>query len=125
VHQHLRVVLGAAERLEPRRGAFVPLGAGSARNLAVGHVAHEQVAEGVLALAGDRRAPLAADELLSLERMQPRLAFVALDSAHGAGRPEPEHLPEHRCVLQQLLLGRRQAVEPRRDDPLELPRADA
>ena len=119
--QHLGVVLRPAERLDPGRRALVALRSGAPGDLAVGDVADEQVPERVLVLAAHRGAPLAADELLPLERVQPLLrvlrARALADRADGA---EPEDLPEHRGVLEELLLARRKPVEAGRDDPLDV-----
>ena len=120
MRKHLRVVLAPAERLDPRRRALVPLGAARARDLPVRDVADEHVPERVLLFTADRRAALAPDELLPLERVQRVLCLSAFELADSAHRAEPEDLPEDRRVLQQLLLGRRQPVEPRRDDALHV-----
>ena len=48
---------------------------GGARDLRVGDVTHEQVAEGVLALLSDGRTTLATHELLPLEPVQEQLGF--------------------------------------------------
>src|SRR5207247_3936978 len=73
--EHLSAVLGAAaaERIDPLGGKPMLVRATCSRDLRVGNIAHEQVPEGVLALARHRAAPLAADELLALERVQPLL----------------------------------------------------
>src|SRR5690242_12998105 len=118
VREHLRVVLGTAERVEPRSRALVPLGAGAARDLAVGDLADEHVAERVLLLPADRGTALPAHELLPLERVQPlpgSLQLVVSDRAYGT---EPEDLAEHRRVLEELLLLGRKPVEAGGDDSL-------
>ena len=51
VGEHLGVVLGTPERLDPRRRLDMPPRAIGARDLAVCHVAHQQVPECVLRLA--------------------------------------------------------------------------
>ncbi len=87
----------------------------SARDLAVGDVANEHVAEGVLGLARDGGAPLAADELLALERVQALLDCPALAPAERRERAEPEDLADDGGVLEQLLLlGREQRRAARR-----------
>src|SRR5205814_1253740 len=53
VGEHLRVVIWPAERVDPGGGPLVPLGAHSARDLSVGDIADEDVAERVLVLAAD------------------------------------------------------------------------
>ena len=113
VGEHLGVVLGAVagEGREPFRGAPVLLRPLRARDLAVGDVADERVEEGVLRLAGDRGAAVAADELLPLERVQDALV-------RARQRARPEDLADHRRVLQERLLLRREPVDPRRDQAL-------
>ena len=63
--------------------------------------------------------PLASHELLSTKRAELLLDRRALRSRHGCKRPRPEHLPEHRRVLQQPLLVVGERVEPSGDDPLD------
>jgi hypothetical protein len=75
--------------------------------------------ECVLRLSRDRRAAFAANELLSLERMQTLLGVPPLDPCQRGGRAEPEHLPEHRRVLEDRLLLDRQPVDARGDQPLQ------
>jgi hypothetical protein len=118
--EHLAVVLGPAEGLDPPRCGLVPLGARRAGDLAVGDVAHEEVPEGVLLLPADRRAALAPDELLALEGVQRRLHLRPLPAIEHADRPKPEHLAEHGRVLEQLLLCERETVDARRDDALHV-----
>ncbi len=64
-----------------------------------------------LRLALDRAATRALHEFLLLERMQ--LLLRRPEST------EPEHLSDHRRVLQQRLLLERERVESRGDDPLD------
>ena len=85
VREHLRVVFAPGQLLDPCRRREVLGGPLGARDLAVGDVAHEQVAEGVLALAGDRARTLAADELLALELVQ--------RSLESSGRCRPATRP--------------------------------
>ena len=82
VGQQLGVVGRAAERLDPARGQGVPLAALGPRDLPVRDVPDEDVAEGVLGLAGHRRAPLAAHELLALEPMELVLDGAPLAVTH-------------------------------------------
>ena len=110
VRNHLRVILGTTERLDPLGGTRVFLRPLGARNLPVRDVAHQDVLERELRLTGDRAAPRALHELLLLQRVQALLADTE--------RPEPEHLAQHRGVLQRRLLLRRQPVQARGDDPL-------
>ena len=90
------------------------------RNLPVRHVADEHVPERVLLLASDRRAALAPNELLPLQRVQRVLCLSAFELPDRAHRAEPEDLAEDRRVLQELLLGHGQPVEPRGDDALNV-----
>jgi hypothetical protein len=97
--EHLGVVVGAAKRLDPFRRGEMLVHAGGAGDLAVGDVAHEQVAERVLGLALDRRAAGALDELLALEpeqRFFRRPTLDAADRPHGA---DPKDLADNRGVL--------------------------
>ena len=94
VREQLGVSSARPERLDPLRRAPVLLGPRGARDLAVGDVAHEHVPERVLALAGDRRAALAADELLALERVQPFLDAPARSRpAIAASAPSQKIFP--------------------------------
>ena len=92
-------------------GALQPAGEGSVQRGAlrfqqalVGDLARERVLDDVFALAGDRRAGAAADELALLEQLEVRK--VAVDQlADGSG---PEDAPNHRGGLERRLLHRRQ-----------------
>ena len=110
VRNHLCVILGTTERLDPLGGTRVLLRPLGARNLPVRDVAHQDMLERELRLAGDRAAPRALHELLLLQRVQALLADTE--------RAEPEHLAQHRGVLQHRLLLRRQPIQARGDDPL-------
>ena len=66
----------------------------------------------------DRRAALAPDELLALERVQRAPRPRARSARRPRERAEPEDLAEHGRVLQQRFSSGRQAVEPRGDDAL-------
>jgi hypothetical protein len=70
--QRLGTILCAilGERLDPLGGSEVKSGPSGARKLPVGGVTHERVHERMLRRSRDRRAVLAADELLALERAQ-------------------------------------------------------
>ena len=115
VREHLGVVLGPAETLDPLRRVSVLLGTLGAGDLSVGDVANERVGERELRLALDRSAPLLAHERLALERVEggSRLGGVA------AKRSGPEDLSDDCRVPQELLLREGQPVETRRDDALE------
>jgi hypothetical protein len=70
MRQHLGVILGTAERIDPLRGTTVFVGAGGARDLPVGDVADQKVPEGVFLVVLDRRPPFASNEVLALEGME-------------------------------------------------------
>src|SRR5581483_696055 len=94
VREHLRVVLLAAQALDPAgREAVLPRPVRT-RHLAVGDVADEQVAERVLELAGDRGRAVAADELLPLELVQAPLELALLAAGERGERPGPERLAD-------------------------------
>ena len=88
-----------------------------ARDLPVRDVTDEHVQERILGLVRHRRPAGALHELLSLERMQKLLDVLARAAVDQAA--EPEDLAEHGRVLEQLLLGRGKAVDPRRDDAVD------
>jgi len=98
--QHLGVVLTTGERFDPSGRDEVLGGATGLRDLLVGDVADQRVAEGVLGLARDRASPLAAHELPAGERVQCLLQPWPVVTE----RPGPEHPPDDGRVLQQLLL---------------------
>jgi hypothetical protein len=93
VGDHVREVFGrspaSASIQPPPAGACPPA---AARDLAVGDIANEDVAEDVCGLAGDRRAALAAHELLAFERMSSSLD-VSLDRPSIAERTGQKTLP--------------------------------
>jgi hypothetical protein len=93
--QHLGVVLTTGTRLDPSGRDEVLLGATSLWDLLVRDVADERVAEGVLGLARDRAAPLAAHELPTSEGVQRRFEPRPV----VAERPDPEHSPDDCRVL--------------------------
>ena len=67
--------------------------------------------EGVLRFPRDRGAAITTHELLALERVEGVVV--------GAGqRTRPEDLADHRGVLQERLLLRRETVDPRCDEAL-------
>src|SRR5439155_7415593 len=67
VGEHLRVVLGPPERLDPSRCPSMPLGSIPPWDLRVGHIAEQDVLEGVLGFAGDGGPPGPPDEPLALQ----------------------------------------------------------
>ena len=119
--EHLGPVLGTVgrQRLEPLGGEAVAFGTGRTWDLAVRDVAHQQVEERVLRLTRDRRVPLAADELLAAEGVQPFLDDRARQLRDRDQCALPDDLAEDGRVLQELLLLLRQGVEPRGDHPLD------
>ena len=106
---------GAGGR-DPLGGEAVLLRTRGPWELRVGDVAHERMAEGKLLLARDRRASLPAEELLPDEALHELVRRVRAERLDAA---TPEQLPQHRRVLQQLLLGRIEQVEPCGDDALD------
>jgi hypothetical protein len=120
VREHLRMVIDTAERLEPLGCAAMLVDSRRSGDLRIRNVADEYVAEGVLGLSGQRRTPLPAHELLSIECMQQLFSAATIQAGDRLERSGPEHLPEHRRVLQQILLCRRKTVEPCRDDALHV-----
>ena len=74
------------------------------------------MAKGVLLLALNGGAPLAADELSPLQGTE--RALEAGCAAFACERPGPEHLPDHRRVLEQRLLVPLQPVQASRDQSL-------
>ena len=89
-----------------------------ARDLRVRDVTDEQVAEDVLALLSDGRAPLAAHELLPLEPVQKQLGLAPVPVADPLQRAEPEDLADDCRVLEQELLLDRKRIEAGGDDSL-------
>ncbi|HEY9426551.1 MAG TPA: hypothetical protein VIR34_05300, partial [Gemmatimonadaceae bacterium] len=74
--------------------------------------------ESVLRLPRHARAPLTADELLALEAVKLLFDQERLSSCQGGQRPGPKDLPDHRRVLDQLLVDGLQGVETRCDHAL-------
>ena len=117
VAEHLGVITGPAQRLDPAGRGGVPNSPGRPQDLAVGHIADQHVRERVLRLPGHQGGPVAADELPALQPVQGLLQLPAAGPAAESGdRTEPEHLPDHRGVLQQPLARRGQQVQPGADD---------
>ena len=111
VREHLGVLLGTAERLEPPRGGTMLVAPSHTGYLAVGDVADQDVTERVLVGACHRAPPRSLHEVLPLERMQHLLGFALVGAAQPNQRRAPEHLPKHGRVLQQALLLRREPVQ--------------
>src|SRR3954454_3994514 len=102
VRQHLGMVFGPPERVEPSGWPAVLLGAIGPRDLAIGHVTDQNVPERVFRLVPEGRAPLATNEFLSLQRVQSLVGRVTgAERAQGLG---PERSPDHRGILEQPFL---------------------
>ena len=110
VREHLGEVLGAVagQALDPLGGEPVRVGAPRARDLRVGDVADEDVAEDEGGLAGDRGAALAAHELLALERAGgPPRPRARGRSPSAASAPTQKTFPTTAASWsERLLLGR-------------------
>jgi hypothetical protein len=121
VREQLGVVLHPLPRdpLDPTRRRLVLARARRPRDLGVGDVAHEPMAECELRLALDRREPCRAHELAPhqlVEAVADGALFVAPDGRDGAG---PEHLADDGRVLEERLAFGAERVEPRRDQRLD------
>jgi hypothetical protein len=114
MRDQLGVVVGASERLDPLHRGQMLLRTSSARNLPVGDLPNKHMPKRELGLAGNGGATLPKDEPLALERMQKCVDVVAPDATR------PEHLAEHRRVLQQPLLVLGKTVESCGNDPLHV-----
>ena len=120
VCQHLRPVLRAIgrKRLDPLGRLPVAVRPRGSGHLAVGDIAYEYVTEGVLRFAGNSRPPLAGDEFLPLECVEPILELPTLEVSERDERVRPEDLAEDGRVLEEGLLRVSEEVEPGRDDAL-------
>lgn len=118
MRKHLGVILWTPERLDPLCRPPVLLGTGRARNLTVRDVTDKQMPERVFIFTSDRGSARPLDEFLSPERVEPFFDGATIDVPERGQRPKPEDFPQHRCVLDELLLLPRQSVEARRDDAL-------
>ena len=74
--------------------------------------------EGVLGVLGDRRSPLPANEILALERTEQGFRIGSGQAAPRCDAAEPEDLPVHSGLSEQLLFGSGQGVQSRSDDTL-------
>ncbi len=121
VREHLRSVDGSvgAQRLEPLGRSAMDRAAAVARNLAVGDVANENVAEAILVFVLDRRAPDAREELLSLEDAELALDPLPRAAADDGKRPGPDDPSDNGGLLEQLFLLGREEVEARSDDAVD------
>ncbi len=116
----LRVVVGEQRRVlvtrplsvvQPIADACMKATTSSLRDAGVGDLARERVLDCVLALADDRRASSAPDEVPLLEEIEVGLV-TAEEMDHGA---RPEHMAHDRRCLERRFLARRQAVDARRE----------
>ena len=115
VGEHLRVILGTPEALDPLCRVAVLRRTVGARDLAVGDVANECMGERELALALDRRTALLAYESLACERVKGGRRLVRL----AAQRPVQKTFPRTEASRRSSFSSRCQSVEARRDDALE------
>ena len=120
VGQQLGPVLGpvGGKRGDPLGRPAVLVGPGPPRELPVGDVADQDVAEGVLGLPRHRRAALGAQELAGLEDLDLAPDGLAGPAGQGGQRAQPDHRPEHRGVGQHRLLVGAEGVHPGRDQAL-------
>jgi hypothetical protein len=120
VGQLLGPVLGPVRRqgLQPAGRPLVLVGPGRPGQLPVGDVADQDVAEGVLALPGDRRTTLAAQQLPALQGVQAGLQGGRFGIAEGGHGPQPADLAEHGRVLHQPLVLGGEGVQAGGDDAL-------
>ncbi len=115
VHEHLRVIVGTPQRLDPRRDRAVLCGALRPRDLPVRDVANECMTKGELDVVLDRGLPLSSNEALPVERVQGGGRSRSLAPERAA----PEDLADDCSVLQQGLLLALEAIESSGDDALE------
>ena len=104
--------------LDPGGSSLVTARAPGARDLGVGDVADERMPEAVLGLSFHRAGPARTHKLLARQLVQRLLRVCQVALAHSCQRAGPEHLAQHRRVLQQALPLRGQGVEARRDQRL-------
>ena len=112
------MVVGSAQRFDPRGRALVLFRATCTRDLPVRDVAHQHVAERVFALVLHRRSPRSLHELLPLQSVQTLIRRRRVDPINRNDRSLPEDLAEDGPVLQHALLCGRQSIQPRGDHAL-------
>ena len=118
VGEHLGVLLAPAESLEPLRGGSMLLTA-CRRGIWPYATSRTRAWRNAYSLGARHRAsPCPLHELLALERVESLVRAASGPAAEPGERCAPEHLPEHRGVLEQRLLLGRQRVEARGDDAL-------
>ena len=108
----------ARDLVQPVGDLLVQLGAGALGEARVGDVADEDVLEAVRALARDRRAALAGDEVAQEQVVEDGLEILDLGHQVRDGAL-PEDPADHRGALQQPLLVPRQPVDAGRDHRLQ------
>ena len=108
-------------RGEPVDEADVQVRAAPFRHAPVGDVLDQCVLERPLALVGDRRVIVRADEVALLERVQARVDVRARAVQLGDGA-RPEDAPDDGRMLHDPLVLWRQPVEARADHRLQAPR---
>src|SRR5919109_3705848 len=92
--------------------------AGTAGDLPVGDITQQDMVEGVLRVGGDGGTAFASHEVLPLQGAEETLCLADIEAGRGCYAAEPEDLAVHGGLLQELLLGPWQRVEPRGDHTL-------
>ena len=108
----------ARDLVQPVGDLLVQVGAGALGQTGVGDVADEDVLEAVGALARDRRAALAGDEVAQEQVVEDGLEIVDLGQ-QVLDRAFPEDPADHGGALEQALLVSPQPVDARGDHRLE------
>jgi hypothetical protein len=89
-------------------------------DLRICHVADEQVPERVFGLALNRGPPSGPKQLLASELVQALAHVTHVDAPHLGEGARPEHLADDRRVVEQRLTMRRQRIETRGDQRLDV-----
>jgi hypothetical protein len=121
VGQQLGMVGGpvGGDPLDPGRDGPVPGHPGRPRELAVGDLAGQVVPEGVLGLAGDRRAADGADERPAGQLLEAGPGGGRVVAGDGTKRPRPEDRADDGGVLEQGPELGGEGVEPGGDHRLD------
>ena len=114
--EELGVVVRATQRIDPFGRAAVAPNAAGAGDLAIRDFAQQLVSEGVLDVAGHRRAAGSLNELPSRQAMQKFVSFLPREPTNCLERANPEHLANDGRVLQEPLLDVGEQVQARGDD---------
>src|SRR5437763_2338391 len=102
VGEHLRVIFGATERLDPLRRAPVLGGALAARDLPVRDLPDQGMPDHVLRLSTHHRPPFPLPEVAPAEATE-RFFALAPPAVPDRGQPAPpERTPCTRGILEQL-----------------------